>query len=287
MSEQNVETIISNISTADIENIKTSKTKSIEPQRHKGQNYFAIWINANIDLTKKEFENSLMQLHSLVHEVHTCTTLERCVEILNTVNEGKALIISSETLGQHLLPKIHGMRRVYAIYIYSSDQNEYGNWTKDWRKVRGVFSSIDSVFQPLEKITHECDHNDISMSFLSKETATTVVAGDSDRKTLDQLPPSYVYSFMFKEIILQVDDDYTKQMNDLVDYCRRKGVLDSQLVDFQEQYHLKSPIFWYTKDVFIYRRLNEALRSLEMEGMVKMGFFIRHLHLQLQQLHNQ
>ncbi|CAF4421690.1 unnamed protein product, partial [Rotaria magnacalcarata] len=33
--------------------------------------------------------------------------------------------------------------------------------------------------------------------------------------------------------------------------------------------------------------LNKALRSLDMEVMVKMGFFIRNLHRQLEQLHQE
>ncbi|CAF1684870.1 unnamed protein product, partial [Rotaria magnacalcarata] len=33
--------------------------------------------------------------------------------------------------------------------------------------------------------------------------------------------------------------------------------------------------------------LNRGLRSLDMEAMTKLGFFIRHLHRQLEQLHQE
>lgn len=56
-------------------------------------------------------------------------------------------------------------------------------------------------------------------------------------------------------------------------------------MDFEERYYKQSPVWWYTREIFLYRMLNQALRILDMEGMMKMGFFIRHLHLQLAELY--
>ncbi|CAF3552575.1 unnamed protein product, partial [Rotaria socialis] len=49
----------------------------------------------------------------------------------------------------------------------------------------------------------------------------------------------------------------------------------------------KSPVWWYTCEMFLYGMLNWGLRSLDMEAMSKLGFFIRNLHLQLKQLHQE
>ncbi|CAF3893878.1 unnamed protein product, partial [Rotaria sp. Silwood1] len=46
-------------------------------------------------------------------------------------------------------------------------------------------------------------------------------------------------------------------------------------------------MWWYTGELFLYGMLNRALRSLDMEMMIKMGFFIRSLHQQLQQAHKE
>ncbi|CAM4847415.1 unnamed protein product, partial [Rotaria magnacalcarata] len=109
----------------------------------------------------------------------------------------------------------------------------------------------------------------------------------SQEQNLDQLQPSYMYSVLFKDIILEIDEDDNKYMEALVVYCLDQGVYQRQLKYFQDNYHQKSAIWWYTEEIFLYSMLNKALGSLDMEAMVKMGFFIRNLHRQLEQLHRE
>ncbi|CAF3692473.1 unnamed protein product [Rotaria socialis] len=112
-------------------------------------------------------------------------------------------------------------------------------------------------------------------------------ATGSNPKNLDQLPPTYMYSVIFKDIILEIDDDGEKSMNTLVKFCRKKNISETEISEFKSEYHNKSPVYWYTKQMFLYGMLNRALRMLDMEGMTKLGFFIRSLHLQLEQLHKE
>ena len=73
----------------------------------------------------------------------------------------------------------------------------------------------------------------------------------------------------------------------MVAYClkKKRDIPEEELKDFQAEYHKKSPIWWYSCENFLYPMLNYALRTLDMETMTKMVFFIRSLHLQLQELH--
>ncbi|CAF2158317.1 unnamed protein product [Rotaria magnacalcarata] len=89
----------------------------------------------------------------------------------------------------------------------------------------------------------------------------------------------------FKEIILEIDDADLESFNKLIEYCHQQKVPESQLAYFHHEYHRQSPIWWYTKDLFIYGMLNKALRTFNVECMLKMGFFIRKLHQQIEQLY--
>ncbi|CAM4848531.1 unnamed protein product, partial [Rotaria magnacalcarata] len=90
----------------------------------------------------------------------------------------------------------------------------------------------------------------------------------SQEQNLDQLQPSYMYSVLFKDIILEIDEDDNKYMEALVVYCLDQGVYQRQLKYFQDNYHQKSAIWWYTEEIFLYSMLNKALGSLDMEAMV-------------------
>ncbi|CAF5126484.1 unnamed protein product [Rotaria magnacalcarata] len=124
------------------------------------------------------------------------------------------------------------------------------------------------------------------MSFVPKQVVAEGAAGP-DQKNLDHLPASYMYSVIFKDIILEIDDDDKKSMNTLKVYCRDQNIPEEEINDFKRKYRQKSPVWWYTKEIFLYRMLNRGLRSLDMQAMTKLGFFIRHLHRQLEQLHQE
>ena len=246
------------------------------------QNYLLIWVDGNIDPKNEDCENTLTQLRGVVRKVDLCTTPAECIEFLNKLGDEKAFIISSGALGQHLVSDIHDLAQVRAIYIFCGNKARHEGWAKGWPKVQGVFTEIKPICESLKKVTRECDHDTISMSFVPKRKTEGTT---SDQDNLDELPPSFMYSTLFKEIILEIDEDDKKSINDLVAYCRKRNISEQELEDFQAKYHQKSPVWWYSCENFLYPMLNYALRSLDMETMIKMIFFIRSLHFQLQELH--
>ncbi|CAF3984543.1 unnamed protein product [Rotaria magnacalcarata] len=113
------------------------------------------------------------------------------------------------------------------------------------------------------KVTQSCDHDAIPMSFIPKREMSEA------------------------DIVLEIDDDDAKSINTLVIYCRQHEIPDIQINSLQSTYHQKSAVWWYSKSMFLHGMLNRALRMLDMEVMIKLGFFIRSLHLQLKQLHQE
>ncbi|CAF4360955.1 unnamed protein product, partial [Rotaria sp. Silwood2] len=109
----------------------------------------------------------------------------------------------------------------------------------------------------------------------------------SSRQNPKQLPPSFMFSIMFKEIILEIDEDEEKSIHNLMTHCHQHKVSELELKRFHSEYHKHSAIWWYSDETFLYRMLNRDLRLLDMEGMTKMGFFIRKLHQKIEQFHKE
>ncbi|CAF3328320.1 unnamed protein product [Rotaria socialis] len=122
------------------------------------------------------------------------------------------------------------------------------------------------------------------MSFMPKRNTSDTA---SCEQNLDQLPPTYMYSVIFKDIILDIDDDDEKSMNTLVQFCQKQNIPETETNELKRKYYQKSPVCWYTCEMFLYGILNRGLRSLDIEVMFKLDFFIRSLHLQLEQLHKE
>ncbi|CAF4501345.1 unnamed protein product, partial [Rotaria magnacalcarata] len=283
MNEKNAKSTVGKLTTSAAET-KTTRSDVMRPRRRMIQNYLVLWVDGNIDENNEDCRNTLAQLRSVVSEVNVCTTPEGCIDFLNKMDEGKAFVISSGALGQSLVNDIHGMPKVDAIYIFCGNKARHEPWTKNWSKIRGVFTSIKPICESLKKVAHECDHDSIPMSFVPKRMLTKGTAS-SDEQNHNQLPPNYMYSVIFKEIILEINDPDSKSMNTLVKYCREKNIPEQEINEFRHNYHSESAVWWYTKEIFLYGMLNRGLRSLDMEAMCKLGFFIRKLHLELEQLY--
>ncbi|CAF4141296.1 unnamed protein product [Rotaria magnacalcarata] len=172
---------------------RTATSDAISPRRRMIQNYLVIWVDGSIDETNEDCRNTLEQLRAVVSDVNMCKTPQQCVEFLNEIDDGKAFIISSGALGQHLVADIHGMPTVGAIYIFCGNKARHELWAKDWPKIRGVFTSIKPICESLKKVAHECDHDSIPMSFVPKQIVTEGTTA-SDEQNHNQLPPTYMYS---------------------------------------------------------------------------------------------
>ncbi|CAF1675610.1 unnamed protein product [Adineta ricciae] len=84
--------------------------------------------------------------------------------------------------------------------------------------------------------------------------------------------------------------EHDKQaIKDLANYCRQRfqGNFAEQNIigEFERNYRPGKAIWWYTRECFTYQMLNQALRTLDGEAIINMGFFLHDLHKQIEQLH--
>ena len=153
----------------------------------------------------------------------------------------------------------------------------------DWWKIKGIFTQIAPIHDALKLVARQCDQDLISINFAS--------ANSTSNENLDQLPQSFMYTQILKEILLKINYDEQSSVNDLAAYCREQhGGNGSELVKidkFEREYNPKSAIWWYTVESCIYSMLNRALRNQEIDTILKMGFFIRDLHRHIEKLHSE
>ncbi|CAF4091000.1 unnamed protein product [Adineta steineri] len=254
-----------------------------QPRQRMAQNYLLIWVDATIDQANKDCQNTLVQLKNVVNDVKLCTESDQCIEALNTVDKQQAFVITSGSLGQHLVPKIHGMPQLDAIYIFCGNKSRHEDWTQNWTKIKGAHTNIKEICQALQLAVKQCDQDSIAVSFL---TVNEMVSTDN----LNQLEPTFMYTQLFKEILLDIK--YNRNaIKDLAACCRQVftgNPVELQVIDeFEGAYDPRNAIWWYTRECFTYKMLNQALRIMNADIIINMGFFLRDVHQQIQQLHEQ
>ncbi|CAF1276520.1 unnamed protein product [Adineta steineri] len=242
------------------------------------ENVFLIWLDNNINENNTDCSNTIKQLKRVVNNINTFTDGEECIEFIQTITNNKVCMIVSGSLGKYIMRHVHDMSQVDTIFIFCNNQECHKQWATEWPKIKGVFTDITSICEALKQTAHQCEQNAISISFVASN------------KKLDQLDPSFMYTQIFKEILITIDFK-NRHFEEFITYCRDTFLENEyelhNIEKLERDYHNQTPIWWYTYQYFLYSMLNQALRQMDVDIIVRMGFFISDLHHDIQRLHSE
>jgi tetratricopeptide (TPR) repeat protein len=218
---------------------------------------------------------------SSIRSIHSPMLMN--VLILSMGSKTRLFLISSGAFGETTVPTVHDKPHVSTIYIFCGNKTRHEKWAQQWPKVKGVFTDIKPICEALKQAAQDCDQNMVSISFVKSNDGTS-------KENLDQLDQSFMYTQILKEILLTIDFEQ-KHVDEFLIHCREQLVgntIELKNVDkLGKEYSQHHPIWWYTYDCFLYSMLNRALRMMEVDHIIKMGFFVRDLHHHIATLHSE
>jgi tetratricopeptide (TPR) repeat protein len=262
---------------------ETTNAPAGSSQTHTDQDFLVVWLDANIDPLNNDYQNKITKLREVSNTVNTFTDLDGCVSFIADINDKIAFMICSGTLGETVVPVVHDMAQVSTIYIFCTNKNQHDQWTQQWSKIKGVFTDFESIYEDLKKAVQVWDPNSISINRLA-------MGGDATDNNLDQLDSSFMYTKLLKETLLTIDFEQQHFMEFITD-CRKQFERNqAELTNIQKlehEYRQHTPVWWYTYHCFLYSMVNSALHTMDVDLIVKLGFFIRDLHQQIARLHSQ
>jgi tetratricopeptide (TPR) repeat protein len=220
-------------------------------------------------------------LRQIVNTVNTFTDVDECIDFITDITEERTFMMISGALSEIIVPIAQEIPQVSSVYIFCENNTLHEKWTKEWTKVRGVYKDITSICELLKQAAEDCDHNSVSISFVK-------TTDGNSKENLDTLDSSFMYTQILKEILLTIDFEQ-EHINEFLTYCREPFAGNSaelrNVEKFCKEYRDHQPIWWYTYQCFLYSMLNRALRLMEVDLIIKMGFFVRDLHNHIVALH--
>jgi hypothetical protein len=237
----------------------SADSKDVAPRRRISdqtvQNVFLIWLDNNIDDNSADCRNTISQLRFIVNTINTFTDGDECIQFLDSIGNEKACMIISSSFGQQIVPRIYNMSQVDSIFIFCDNNEYYEQWTKEWSKIKGVFTEISPICESFKQVAQQCEQNAIPISFIA-------TSGDISKKRLDQLEPSFMYTQIIKEVLLTIDFK-EEHIQEFIDYCRDVFADNEDelknIKKFERKYRDQTPIWWYTYECFLYPMLNRVL----------------------------
>ncbi|CAF0978985.1 unnamed protein product [Rotaria sp. Silwood1] len=253
-----------------------------------------IWLDEIIN----SLDNNINQI---IEPHHWCffNNVSQCIPYIENQlrQQNEIFLVVSGTLGYELfLTAYRFMTAIRFVYVYCSRLGVHGNWIKYYSQIQGVFNDSlaleeklkqnleqlnqsENDKQPLTTINISCeptyDQTLISLSLLvyNQEQASAFIAHQRTIDTLLCLPHT-------KESFIEMLEEFRRIYSD-----NEVALVD--INTFEQTYNSNTALQWYSRDSFLYRLINKALRSSDVDMMFKMRYFLIDLYVQLDGLYKE
>ena len=242
------------------------------------ENFIIVWLNSEQTYSPEYIDKSITQLRDTAKSVNFFTDLNSCIDfITDIVFEEEVLFIVSGCCAQQVVSIIIDVEQIRSIYILHRQDEYIIENLRGCRKIKGIFTEIERVCKVIQR--------DASRLIIDLPSFS-IISTDSTPK-LDELDSSFMYTQLIKENIIEMKRD-PNEVDKFVQYYLsnypdRDTSLTNLIEEFQRSYKDLSAIWWYARETFAYATINKALRIQDTKTIIKMGFFLRDLHHEIQQ----
>lgn len=171
-------------------------TTNIHPKRM--QNSLLIWVDGSVKDDDADTEKTLKNFHSITTNVIVVKRKNQCIHLLKDFETTRCFVVSSGALGQTLVPEIHGISNLESIYIFCGSEKFHQEWTKEWSKVKGVYSKIEALCQALQLGEKQSNPDASRISFFKSRKT-------SDGGRLHRLKPSFMNTKLLRDTLLTMN----------------------------------------------------------------------------------
>ncbi|CAF1283937.1 unnamed protein product, partial [Didymodactylos carnosus] len=213
------------------------------------------------------------KLRNIITSLITFSDCEQCEQWISKEesNVEKIIFIVSGTFGQKILPKIHGLQQLIAVYVYCANVKRHEGWASNYTKVRTVVSLTDKLIEQIS-----LDQNCRELMEDTKALHFT--------KTDDFLNnPHFVWYRLFIDLLLRTGVQPSKSdfVCMLEQYTKNDVEGKSLVKEFSKTYDWNRALWWYTRDTLLNRLVNKVLREQNIEMLFILRFLLVDIYKQL------
>ncbi|CAF3288022.1 unnamed protein product [Rotaria socialis] len=107
------------------------------------------WLDATIN-TSSHSITVQSKVRSIISHLQAFDDIDKCERIIRSLPTGEQLIlIVSGSFGREIVPRIHDLPQISAVYIYCMNSKINKKWSDPFDKVKLVTANIDKIFAQL------------------------------------------------------------------------------------------------------------------------------------------
>ncbi|CAF4790259.1 unnamed protein product [Rotaria sp. Silwood1] len=246
------------------------------------ETFYQIWLCDPVNNSQK-FRDAQQQVRSSINYIKTFEHVTECEQYIRSLSDvDRIVFIVDDHLGQQIIPRICQYRQVLAIYVYGTEKQTNETSFKQFMKFRGMRTKLNELANLIQldckkRSRYECDESlsiNIFSSNIDQEVSTVELSGQ------------FIHSQLLIDCLLRMKSTET-EIEDFVNFCKSRKEYQGneehlrRVQQFQNEYSSEKSLLWYTKNSFVYRMLNKALRIQNVDVLFLFRFLIRDLAQQL------
>ncbi|CAF0824845.1 unnamed protein product [Didymodactylos carnosus] len=225
------------------------------------ESYQLLWLDANVH-NDDDHKITLESLRKIVDYAKLFDNVEECRQFLENAQDCAitTFLVVSDDLAEILLSKVHHLKNVSTVYIYGYNTKlSPQQWACNYSKIKGTYTEQKEILK--------CLLEDVHAHLKHDEQQTIFNLNSSDENTTDDIASCL------------------KLITALKNYYQGNATELHILEEFERTYKSTDAIRWYTRETFLYRILNKALRQHNTEVLFLLGFFLCDIYKQLKEQH--
>ncbi|CAF1000421.1 unnamed protein product [Rotaria sordida] len=245
-----------------------------------------VWLDAGANLRSSDADTTKLMLDKIHLPVLTFDDVKNCLNALSTINNKKSrvFLIVSGKFSTPILSELNKLPAIDSVFIFCARPEQYEHLIIEYSPyVIGVFQEQDSLQLSLEiELNNYHIRAPIFNFFTQKQTAIRDLTYDA---------ASFLWFQLLQKVLMKIKYD-ASDMKQMIDQCRQHYARNAQqqkfcvdMDEFEKTYKPSDAINWYTRQSFVYKLINAALRTEDIEALYIFRFYISDLCRQLTNEH--
>lgn len=257
--------------------------------------YIGIFLNSNIDYDE-DYKNIQQEFLQYVDQVRTFDDVKHCCSYIDVNKAFHFIIISSYTLGEKLISCFNKLPQFISIFILCKNRSLHTEWAiQNASIINGLFDNKYKLFQHISYPIQQLNFSSILIldKKYSNQTSLRQLYIEDDKFIIEGIPSKIgLTQFFWYQLLVYFLlrlDDYDDARKEMLHVCRQyykdNQTILKEINGFDKFYTSDSAAKWYSKPTFIYRIINTAIRTQNINSLIFFRCFIIDLHKQLKNLH--
>ncbi|UJR37022.1 hypothetical protein I4U23_029729 [Adineta vaga] len=242
------------------------------------EKFLLYWLDENMD-TSDHNRRIRKELRSIINHCETFDGLPLCQERIQTSEDKQLILIVSGRLALQIIPEIHHLQHLSAIYIYCMNKDTYIHLINQYSKVKDVINDENELLDRIEsdKIRR--------VQFESEISYNIYVNINEPSPSTSRLQEHFIHSLILIDSLLRLDDSLKQDKNFKLtcEKSLKHYKIQSKMIKTFDNYIAKKALWWYTRDTFLYEKIYNALLEENIDEMLSCRSVIRAMYDQLKQ----